>query len=239
MTNDRRSGWVWAWLVWLAAFLVIEIPAAILTPDAVGTLSVHVWGRWFPEPWARGVFLLFWTVVGIHFANRGRRWYADGRAVAITGALAGLVALWHELRRRFAVGDKDDLGDALGAPWYVRLGLKLGRGGIVKRIKGLFEGKPGLLRTVLALFVLTMATLPVLGPKVGQVVGAIGSYLGLAAQAVGVPVDPQALADAFEAWWLATLALVALLRPVVRWVIAGFSGKDLGEVSPSNPSLKG
>lgn len=103
----RRPGpalWSRAWGVWIALFLVIELTGVALTPDAVGTLSVHVWGEWFPEPWARGVFLLFWTVVGVHFANRGRHWYANGRAVAITGALAGLVALWHERRRLVGLG---------------------------------------------------------------------------------------------------------------------------------------
>lgn len=103
----RRPGpalWSRAWGVWIALFLVIELTGVALTPDAVGTLSVHVWGEWFPEPWARAVFLLFWTVVGVHFANRGRYWYANGRAVAITGALAGLVALWHERRRLVGLG---------------------------------------------------------------------------------------------------------------------------------------
>jgi len=120
---------------------------------------------------------------------------------------------------------KTDLGSAIGAPWYARLALRLGRGGIVSRFKAMFEGRPGVLRTVLALFVLAMAVLPTLGPGVGRVVGAIGEYLGLAAQATGVPVDPEALRAAFEAWWLATLALVAILRPVARYVIAGWAAQ--------------
>lgn len=134
------------------------------------------------------------------------------------------------------MADKD-LGDALKAPWYVRLGLKLGRGGLVGWISKVFSGKPGMLRTVLAIFVVAMAVLPMVGPDIGRIVGAVGEYLGLAAQAVGVPVDPQALSDAFKAWWLATLALLAILRPIVRWVIAGFRSKDLGSVTP--PALKG
>lgn len=113
--------WSRAWFVWIALFLVIELTGVALTPDAVGTLSVHVWGEWFPEPWARGVLLLFWLVVGVHFANRGRRWYADGRAVAITGALAGLVALWHAWRERRQVvglsGLTDKIVRALALRW--------------------------------------------------------------------------------------------------------------------------
>lgn len=124
------------------------------------------------------------------------------------------------------MGDsKDDLGAALGAPWYARLALRLSRGGIVRKMKALFESRPGLLRTSLAAFVLAMAVLPSLSPATGRLVGAIGEYLGLAAQSAGVPVDPEALRAAFEAWWLATLALLAILRPAARWVIAGWAAQ--------------
>ena len=107
-------------------------------------------------------------------------------------------------------------------PWYAKLAAKLFKSKVAGWVHTFFHGKPGLLRTVLAVFVLAMAVLPVVGPDVGKIVGAVGDYLGLAGQAVGVPVDPAALAKAFSDWWLATLALVALLRPVIRWVLDAF-----------------
>ncbi len=39
------SGWTWAWLLWLAAFVVLEtITLVRKAPD--DTLSEHIW-RWF------------------------------------------------------------------------------------------------------------------------------------------------------------------------------------------------
>lgn len=63
-----------------------------------------MWDRWAPDPVTRGVFLLFWTVVGIHFANRGSRWYSGGKAVSVTGAAVALVILRQELRKRLGKG---------------------------------------------------------------------------------------------------------------------------------------
>lgn len=40
------SLWTVLWIVWGALFFAIELPALLLTKDAEGTLSAHVWA-WF------------------------------------------------------------------------------------------------------------------------------------------------------------------------------------------------
>ena len=62
------SGWTWAWLVWLAAFLIIE-GAALIDKDRGDTLSEHIWKwfniktrRWHWRRWVLAVFLV-WLLV--------------------------------------------------------------------------------------------------------------------------------------------------------------------------------
>jgi hypothetical protein len=84
------------WLCWAVAFVVIELTAAFTTPEAAGTLSVTVWDSWFPTWWSRALLLVFWATVGVHFANRGRRWFSGGAAVALTGLPVALAIAWRE-----------------------------------------------------------------------------------------------------------------------------------------------
>lgn len=65
------NGWTVAWLLWLAAFLVIE-GFAIFNKDRGDTLSEHVW-KWFkindkPRQWTwrRGVLAIFLVWLLVH-----------------------------------------------------------------------------------------------------------------------------------------------------------------------------
>lgn len=71
------SGWSWLWLAWLAAFLAVEIPAAVRgdRPGRPRTLSAHVWwliqgrGRWHYTARLGLVVLLAW--LSIHLLTGG------------------------------------------------------------------------------------------------------------------------------------------------------------------------
>ena len=85
------DGWTLAWLLLMAAFLAVELPGVW---HRGATFSEHVWGRWFPEKWQRGVFLFFWSgVLGVHFWDAGAHWWSSGMMVAIAacGPLAIVV----------------------------------------------------------------------------------------------------------------------------------------------------
>lgn len=75
MTRERPSGWTIAWLLWLGAFVAIEIPAAIWSKG--GTLSEHVWWRWFDETWERWLIGASMTLVAIaHFMFEASAWWS-------------------------------------------------------------------------------------------------------------------------------------------------------------------
>lgn len=68
------SGWTVAWLLWLAAFAAIELPA-ILNKTRGDTLSEHVW-KWFrindkPRQWTarRAVLAVFMAWLMVHFVG--------------------------------------------------------------------------------------------------------------------------------------------------------------------------
>jgi hypothetical protein len=63
----RPSRWTWAWLGWLAAFLAVEIPAAIREKrlgSGAMTLSRHVW-FWF-RGWRRWILAAFLIALFAH-----------------------------------------------------------------------------------------------------------------------------------------------------------------------------
>ena len=66
------TGWTILWLVWLAGFLAIELPA-VFNKQPGDTLSEHVW-KWFsikgkPKGYKvrRLGFLVFWAWLTVHF----------------------------------------------------------------------------------------------------------------------------------------------------------------------------
>ncbi|MEU6572302.1 hypothetical protein [Streptomyces sp. NPDC046805] len=75
----RLTGWSWAWIAWLAAFLAIE-GKALFNKTKGDTLSEHVW-RWFgtdkltqPSGWVRlrrFVLLAFMAWLSVHFLTGG------------------------------------------------------------------------------------------------------------------------------------------------------------------------
>ena len=135
------------------------------------------------------------------------------------------------------MGEKvPDLGRALGAPWYIRLGLKLGRGGVVAKVGKLFEGRPGLTRTILALYIAVTAILHAVGLQgPAELLTTAWAWLGLTQATAGAPVDTTALSAAVDAFVTATLGLIAIVRPLVRWVMAAWKKTDLGSVTPPGP----
>jgi hypothetical protein len=74
------SGWTWAWIAWLAAFVAIE-GKALFNKTKGDTLSEHVW-KWFatskldnkPTGWVRlrriGL-LAFMAWLSVHFLTGG------------------------------------------------------------------------------------------------------------------------------------------------------------------------
>jgi len=93
MPETPFSGWTVFWLLWSAA-LVLDFVAAAVRKHR--TLSEHIWGRWFVEPWKRALFLLFWLECGIHFAFAGQGWFASGWAVAATASPVAALVIWRE-----------------------------------------------------------------------------------------------------------------------------------------------
>lgn len=91
----KRSIFTWLWLAWLAQFLLIEIPAVLVTHQASGTLSVHVWSRWFTG-WTIWIIVFFLAVLAAHFKDRGRHWWSSGRAIVTAGLPVVLVILGRE-----------------------------------------------------------------------------------------------------------------------------------------------
>lgn len=80
------SGWTWAWLAWLGAFVAIEGPA-LANKTSGDTLSEHVW-KWFAtrredlrrpdgkkaSAWVkirRTVLVAFLAWLSLHFATGG------------------------------------------------------------------------------------------------------------------------------------------------------------------------
>jgi hypothetical protein len=71
------TGYSWAWVVWFAAFLAIEIPAAI-TNDRIGhpqSLSMNIWwlirGKGIWHHTARLTLLLFLAWLVTHLLSGG------------------------------------------------------------------------------------------------------------------------------------------------------------------------
>ena len=72
------TGYSWAWIVWVAAFLAIEIPAAIVGRDQLDhpqTLSMNIWwlikGRGMGHHVARLGLLLFLAWLVTHLLTGG------------------------------------------------------------------------------------------------------------------------------------------------------------------------
>jgi len=92
--TKHPSRWRWAWIGWLLAFLLLEVPAA-LNKRKGGTLSKHVW-RWFPT-WG------WWSLVaGLLLSLVGHLSPAHLTVIPVIlfgAAFVGRVG-WVELRRR-------------------------------------------------------------------------------------------------------------------------------------------
>lgn len=75
MIAPRRSPsrWTFVWLLWFLAFLLVELPGAIL-PGKGETLSEHVW-RWFRGPWRRCVLAAFMVALTAHFVFGASAWW--------------------------------------------------------------------------------------------------------------------------------------------------------------------
>jgi hypothetical protein len=74
---EKPSPWTWAWIAWLALFVVIEIPAAIKEHGSVAalkTLSRHVW-FWFDGWKERVIFGAFWVATGAHLVGHASAWW--------------------------------------------------------------------------------------------------------------------------------------------------------------------
>ncbi len=96
MSTPPITIWRKLWLIWLAQFLVIELPAAVWTYQAHGTLSVTVWSAWFTG-WTVWILVSFLAVLSAHFVDRGRHWWSSGRAVAIAALPVVAVILSREV----------------------------------------------------------------------------------------------------------------------------------------------
>lgn len=64
--------WTLGWIVWLAAFLATEIPAAIVGGPGQQTLSEHVW-IWFSFRYGWLVLLGGMAYLTFHFVQGARR----------------------------------------------------------------------------------------------------------------------------------------------------------------------
>ena len=111
----------------------------------------------------------------------------------------------------------NDWMEDAGLSWWTRRWLGLGRKTMTSGLLKLFTGKPGLMRSILAAYIVAVIVLKALGQdQIADTLGNALAWVGLTPGAIGAPVDPAAIGAA-------ALALVALARPFVRWVIAGFT----------------
>lgn len=80
-------------------------------------------------------------------------------------------------------------------------------------LKDLFAKKPGLLRTVVAVYVFAVVALKALHlDSIADALGSVAAWIGITPASTGFPVDQAALSAA-------VLALVALVRVIVRWYL--------------------
>lgn len=128
MSGDRRP---WAWLLWLGAFLVAEIWAALKKTGR--TLSEVIWRRWFPTKARRLLPCGFLLVLAVHLWDGGMHAWCGAEVIAAAGAPVVLAIGWAEYRaqRREGVAVKQKLV-AVIAKWAL--------GGIFRDIA---EGKRG------------------------------------------------------------------------------------------------
>jgi hypothetical protein len=97
--------WSWAWLIWLAAFLCVEIPGA-LAKRAGATFSENVWD-WFsirerkPLWKTRRVILgAFLATLSAHFMTGGAYPLTEGVAVIVAGVPVALTIVLSSLFER-------------------------------------------------------------------------------------------------------------------------------------------
>jgi uncharacterized BrkB/YihY/UPF0761 family membrane protein len=64
----KPSKWTWLWIAWLAAFLGIEIAAAVSKHKKPRTLSEHLWA-WFPRGWRRALIVGLLSLLAWHIAS--------------------------------------------------------------------------------------------------------------------------------------------------------------------------
>lgn len=85
----------WFWLIWIVAFLALEIPAAIWKRE--WTFSHHVW-KWFdvdktPTWWRWLALVGFLVGIVVHFAGRWSAWYF---AIFIPFMLVSLISYYRK-----------------------------------------------------------------------------------------------------------------------------------------------
>jgi hypothetical protein len=74
-TREKPSGWTIAWLAWLIAFAVIEVPAVVFGKGA--SLTSHIRRRWFDETWERVVLAVAGVLLFVaHFAFGAPAWWS-------------------------------------------------------------------------------------------------------------------------------------------------------------------
>lgn len=88
------SKWAIAWILWLAAFLAVEIPAAIRKAK-LDTLSEHVSKIWFPLVWQRCVLAVFMLTLTSHFVLE----WPGGSAIIATGLPVGSIIAYRMTKR--------------------------------------------------------------------------------------------------------------------------------------------
>jgi len=102
---------------------------------------------------------------------------------------------------------------ALGLGWRVRLALKWMRGDMMDFVKKLVAARPGLLRTILAGYIVVVVVLNVLGlGSIAATVTSVAAFLGATPDAAGAPFNTEAVVAA-------ALAFAATARAVLRWFL--------------------
>lgn len=78
------GAWRWAWLAWLTAFLLIEIPAWMAErAGGARTLSRHCW--YYFHGWRRIPLAVFLCCLSGHLVFGAGWWLTSGAAIAVTG----------------------------------------------------------------------------------------------------------------------------------------------------------
>jgi hypothetical protein len=250
MTTPARRPY--AWLLWLLAFLAVELPAALRKTG--GTLSEVSWFRWWPTKRLRAIPCAFLLLLTVHIFDGGQHWWSGGLAIVLTGTPVALSIVWAEWERRSKVSIWSDVKLLLklrAARERLREAAKMGKlktvafalvGAVVTGAMAQITGAcPDLLSALPAISMAGIGSgITYLMRKPLQ--GAKTKALLMGAGAIVIGSFVQQINSVCGAGFtdkIPSLAMAGAWIGLGLWLKAPHESSGLGSVNPNLPSLKG